>query len=243
MLNKDNLYPLYIQVKRRIIEDIHNDTYTEGSRLPSETELCEKYEVSRITIRRSLQDMVDSGYLVRKQGKGTFVKRGKIKRSLISPDGYTEYMRETGQRPERKIVEKVIKPCSPFIAKRLAIPLGSEVLELCRILYIKGVPLGFELNSYPIIRFNGLEAYIDDHVSTHEVLQKEYGVTLKSNYKVLNVLLANEKIANYLHCNVSDPVYQLDKTAFNQYKAAVYHSMMYCDVNRVSFVIEDKKDE
>ncbi|BBN97907.1 UTRA domain-containing protein [Sporolactobacillus terrae] len=243
MLNKDNLYPLYIQVKRKIIEEIHNDTYTEGSRLPSETELCEKYAVSRITIRRSLQDMVESGYLVRKQGKGTFVKRGKIKRSLISPDGYTEYMKETGQKPERKIVEKMIKPCSPFIAKRLAIPPESEILELCRILYIKDVPLGYEVNSYPISRFHGLEAYIDDHVSTHEVLQEKYGVTLKSTYKVLNVLLANEKNANYLNCNVSTPVYQLDKTAFNQYNTAIYHSLMYYDVNRVSFVIEDQKDE
>ncbi|GAY75457.1 transcriptional regulator, GntR family [Sporolactobacillus inulinus] len=173
MLNKDNLYPLYIQVKRKIIEEINNGSYTDGSRLPSETELCDKYEVSRITIRRSLQDLVDSGYLVRKQGKGTFVKTGKIERSLIAADGYSEYMKKVGEKPERKIIKETLKPCSSLIAKRLSVPKGSDILELGRIMYFKGVPFGYEISSYPVNLFSDLETEINDQMSMHELFEKK----------------------------------------------------------------------
>ncbi|GAY79090.1 histidine utilization repressor [Sporolactobacillus inulinus] len=239
MLNNDNLFPLYMQVKRKIIEAINDSTYSEGTRLPSETELLDTYNVSRVTIRRALQELVREGYLIRKQGKGTFIKHKKITRSLLSADGYTEYMKKTGEKPERKIIEKSIKVCSPLISKRLSISPQSKILELFRVMYIKDVPLGYEVTSYPVLYFDGLENDINDRVSTHELLKKKYGTVLEKSQKMLNVILASETMAGYLKCHVSDPVYQLEKTAFNQYGLPVYHSMMYYDVNRVSFVIDD----
>lgn len=239
LLNRDDLYPLYVQIKRKIIEGINNGYYLDGSRLPSETELCKKYEVSRITIRRSLQDMVDTGYLIRKQGKGTFVKTRKIKRSLITVDGYTEYMKKIGKNPQRKIVEKQIKPCPPYVAERLLIPEGSNILELKRIMYLDGAPFGYHINSYPLVFFPGLEKEITDQISTHELLEGKYGCSLKRRSKILNVLLVGEEIANYLGCDVNDPVYQIDKIEFNQYNKPVYHSLLYYDVSRVSFIIEE----
>ncbi|WP_018664872.1 UTRA domain-containing protein [Heyndrickxia acidiproducens] len=238
MLSKDNIYPLYIQIERKIIDEIHKGTYMDGSRIPSESELCEEYGVSRVTIRRSLQDLVDNGYLVRKQGKGTFVNGGKIKRSLITADGYTEYIESIGEKPERKIVLKKVAPCPSLIAKRLSIPEGSDILRLGRIMYVNGAPLGYEVSSYPVKSFENLESGIDDRTSIHELLSKKYGIVLKRNYKILNVLLADETIAGHLGCNISDPVYQVDKTEFNQYDEPVYHSWLYYDVNRVSFIIE-----
>ncbi|WP_237682172.1 UTRA domain-containing protein [Heyndrickxia coagulans] len=238
MVSKDNIYPLYIQIERKIMDEIQKGIYIAGSRLPSENELCEKYGVSRITIRRSLQDLVDNGYLVRKQGKGTFVNNGKIQRSLMKADGYTEYMKTIGEKPERKIVMKKITSCPPLIAKRLSIPEGSDIIELSRVMYVKGTPLGFEVSSYPVSLLKDLYTEINEQISIHELLKEKCCIVLKRNYKILNVLLADETIARYLDCNASDPVYQVDKTEFNQYDEPVYHSWLYYDVNRVSFVIE-----
>nr|WP_017553220.1 UTRA domain-containing protein [Heyndrickxia coagulans] len=237
-MNINTSLPLYTQVKRKIIEEISGGGYCEGGRLPAEPELCQKYDVSRVTLRRSLQELVNEGYLVRKQGKGTYITNKKIVRSLISLDGYTEYMEKTGEKPERKIIQKIIKVCSPLVAQRLLLPESSKVIELLRVMYVKDVLLGYEVNSYPTVYFEGLENDIDDQVSTHVLLKQKYGTVLRNNYKILNVVLAAEKMAGLLNCSIGEPLFQLDKTAFNQNGVPVYHSMMYYDVNRVSFIIE-----
>ncbi|MGJ8540808.1 UTRA domain-containing protein [Heyndrickxia coagulans] len=237
-MNINTSLPLYTQVKRKIIEEISGGIYNEGGRLPAEPELCQKYDVSRVTLRRSLQELVNEGYLVRKQGKGTYITNKKIVRSLISLDGYTEYMEKTGKKPQRKIIEKTVKLCPPLVAQRLFLPSSSRIIELLRVMYVKDVLLGYEVNSYPVVYFEGLENDLNDKVSTHALLKQKYGTVLKNNYKILNVVLADEKMAGLLKCSISEPLFQLDKTAFNQNGIAVYHSMMYYDVNRVSFIIE-----
>ena len=73
MLNQNALTPLYEQLKNAIKDDIHAHIYRPGDRMPSEAELEEKYQVSRITVRRAVKELCEEEILVRKQGKGTFV--------------------------------------------------------------------------------------------------------------------------------------------------------------------------
>ena len=73
MLNQNALTPLYEQLKNAIKDDIHAQIYRPGDRMPSEAELEEKYQVSRITVRRAVKELCEEEILVRKQGKGTFV--------------------------------------------------------------------------------------------------------------------------------------------------------------------------
>ena len=65
--------PLYEQLKNLLLSQISSGVYSIGERLPAEAELCSKYEVSRVTVRRALDDLVADGALERRQGKGTYV--------------------------------------------------------------------------------------------------------------------------------------------------------------------------
>ena len=65
--------PLYEQLKNLLQSQISTGIYSSGEKLPAEAELCSKYEVSRVTVRRALDDLVADGALERKQGKGTYV--------------------------------------------------------------------------------------------------------------------------------------------------------------------------
>lgn len=65
--------PLYQQLMDDIKLDISNQKYRHGDKIPSETELAEIYNVSRITVRRAVSELCDEGYLAKHQGKGTFV--------------------------------------------------------------------------------------------------------------------------------------------------------------------------
>ena len=74
MLDQNSAVPLYEQLKGAISADIISGVYKPGTRLPSEAELEAEYGVSRITVRRAVKELVAEGFIVKKQGKGTFVR-------------------------------------------------------------------------------------------------------------------------------------------------------------------------
>ena len=74
MLDQNSAVPLYEQLKGAISADIISGVYKPGTRLPSEAELEAEYGVSRITVRRAVKELVAEGFVVKKQGKGTFVR-------------------------------------------------------------------------------------------------------------------------------------------------------------------------
>ena len=66
--------PKYLQVKQKIIHNIDNGSYKEKEAIPSERELITLFDVSRITVRKAIDELVNEGYLYRIHGKGTYVK-------------------------------------------------------------------------------------------------------------------------------------------------------------------------
>lgn len=103
-LNISSEKPLYLQLKEHIKSEINMERYMPGQKLSTETELCEEYGVSRITARRAITDLVEEGVLIKKQGKGTFVREVKHKRELISVGSFSELTSSSGNEPNTKIL-------------------------------------------------------------------------------------------------------------------------------------------
>lgn len=72
-ISTDNRLPLYYQLYDIITEKIHSGIYNENDKLPSERELCEKYDISRATVRRAMVELEKNDYIYKKQGKGVFI--------------------------------------------------------------------------------------------------------------------------------------------------------------------------
>lgn len=73
MLSKDNKLPLYHQLADKIIEHIEDLNLSEHDKIPSEREFCEKYNISRATVRQAIAYLENKEYLYKIQGKGTFI--------------------------------------------------------------------------------------------------------------------------------------------------------------------------
>ncbi len=78
MLDKNSQQPLYVQLMRVIKDNIQNGQYKAGDQIPTETALSDTYGVSRITVRKTIEELCAQGFLVKRQGKGTFVEMPKI---------------------------------------------------------------------------------------------------------------------------------------------------------------------
>src|SRR5450756_1435327 len=76
-----------------------------GDKIPNELALCHEYSVSRITVRQALTDLEREGYIIRKQGKGTFVSFPRIEQNLTSFYSFSDEFKKRGFRPSNKILE------------------------------------------------------------------------------------------------------------------------------------------
>jgi len=104
VINKYSNEPLYSQLKNIIIEKIGKGEYPSGSKIPSEQELCELYDISRPTVRQAISELTSSGYLYKEKGKGTFVSNPKTVVNAKSYTGFTDSILDNDMTGERKII-------------------------------------------------------------------------------------------------------------------------------------------
>lgn len=77
LVNPSNALPLYKQVSEILYNKIESQEWRENEKIPSEAMLMEEFDVSRITVRKAISELTESGLLVRSQGRGTFVASAK----------------------------------------------------------------------------------------------------------------------------------------------------------------------
>ena len=108
--------PLYQQIYDDIKGAIKDGVYKVDEKIPSEAELSEEYGVSRITVRRAIEDLCADGYLTKMQGRGTFVGRPHLMRCLSQSKAtrsFSEICREAGATPGAHLIERQIVPVRP----------------------------------------------------------------------------------------------------------------------------------
>ena len=104
MIDKNSPIPVYYELKNDLIKKIAKGVLEEpGECISSERELCEIYEVSRMTIRQAIGELVQEGILLRKKGKGTFVCEQKVnQKDMMS---FTEMINQSGRKLDTKVIE------------------------------------------------------------------------------------------------------------------------------------------
>ncbi|MCH3918100.1 MAG: GntR family transcriptional regulator [Spirochaetia bacterium] len=140
--------PLYRQVSLYISSKIKSGTYRQGEKIPTENELIETLKISRITVRKAMQELVEDGLLIKKQGKGTFVAEKKSILQANDNIGFTDNCLKNHHNPKTVLLSQEFlhptqKECDFF-----AIDSQQQVLKTQRLRYIDNNPLIIEINVY-----------------------------------------------------------------------------------------------
>jgi GntR family frlABCD operon transcriptional regulator len=234
-LNESSHTPLYSQLKQLIKEEINRGKYLPGQQLPSESIFCEKYSVSRITARRAITDLVKEGVLHSQQGKGSFVKEAKVKRELISVGGFTESTTASGKNPSSQILSNTIITADDHLMSVFKVEPNEEFLKLHRLLFIDNQPFIIETSYYPLKNLPGLEQFIGEQTSTYKILKDRYNVEITRSEKTMDVVTATDYEAKLFRCDVSTPLYFIEKTAYDQQKRPIHLSQSLFVTTKVSF--------
>jgi GntR family transcriptional regulator len=142
--------PLADFVRRELKQLIVTGKVPVGSRLPSESLLCDQYNVSRITLREAVQGLVQEGYVVRRQGSGTYVtRRPKLQNSLDTNFSYTEYLEHAGIRAGKKLLSAKAVEADEETAEALSLEAGTRVVEVRRLRTADGTPAVYSIDALP----------------------------------------------------------------------------------------------
>ncbi|MBB6099815.1 GntR family transcriptional regulator [Deinobacterium chartae] len=150
VLDSSSSAPMYLQVSQGLQRLIQQNTFPQGSALPGERDLAAMLGVSRVTVRQALRLLEEQGYLIRRQGSGTFVAPRRIVQPLSALTGFSEDMRSRGLTPGGRVLSLERTRPSPQEAMNLGVSPSSEVLRLRRLRTADAVPLAIETSTLPL---------------------------------------------------------------------------------------------
>jgi GntR family transcriptional regulator len=185
-----------------------------GSGMPTERELCERFGVSRGTVRLALDHLEAEQRILRHQGRGTFVAGPKMDRPL-ELTSHTAYFRSRGMEPGSRLIGVTRVAATDDVAAMLAQAEGDEVLRIERVRLANDEPLALEVLYLGAKRFDGISALLGESQSLYELLRARYGVELAWAEETIEAALSPEREASLLGIPDGAPVLVLCRQSFD----------------------------
>ncbi|QQO07391.1 GntR family transcriptional regulator [Breznakiella homolactica] len=236
----NHVSPLYEQVKQSLLHDIMNETYTYGDRLPSEAELSEQYGVSRITIRRTISELAEEGYLSSQQGRGTFVKYHAKTQELRAFNNFED---GNAHHLERKILSKECIEADAGLAEIFEILPGARIVKLRRLFTEAGKEYSIDNAYFPETLYPGIFEKLQDNVSTLDLVKNFYKMNFYKAYKTLGVIRAGDTEAALLKCVPGEPLFSITKVYYDRMDKPVHYSQYLILGTRCKYTLTVNNDE
>jgi len=183
--------------------------FSVGSKLPNEDRLCDRFGVSRVTIREAVRGLIEDGLVVRRHGSGTYVtRRPLIRNSLDVNYSYTEHFKASGFTPGRKLVGLRTIPASDDDAEALAIAPGTPVREIRRIRTADGRPAIYSIDRIPDALLVASLDRADYAGSLYRVLT-DAGHPISHAETILRPAVADRELARILDVSPGTPVQEM----------------------------------
>lgn len=222
--------PQYRKLYELLRKNILNGIYEEGSLLPSENELCAVHGMTRPTVRHALDSLVKDGLILKKQGKGSIVRKPPQNIGILSIAGTASaigvrYLKtEILQKPE-------IQPWPenfPFGLSETEKEAGCIYLE--RLRYVDEKPVFYDINHLPNLNLPRFTSRSLEDKSLFEILRKHYQVEILGGEQKLKAIIPDKRIRNLLQIKKGIPVLYIErklttnKEAFNIYSTIYFNS-------------------
>ena len=209
--------PLYKQVIDIIKNEINSGAYKAGARIPNEFELAESYKVGRVTVRRAIEELVQQGYLTKRQGKGTFVNAPKLKRKIRQKgdvQSFTEGCAANDMVPGARLVSRTVVAATHEDAAFFGVEPGCELIVVERVRTADGIPVMLENNAFVLADHPYLQTLADEDLTDNSIfaLVAEHSgrAPLKSDPCTVEIALADTQTAPLLEVPVGEPLFYME---------------------------------
>lgn len=236
-INRDAPTPLYHQVSEALLTMIKEGKLREGDLIPTEREIGEKFQVSRITVRRAIAELVRDGYLLTQQGKGTFVARPKIMRHMGQMKSFSQQMSEEGYRPGSRLLSLRHEKAGDEIG--LALNVEEEawiwVVERLRLADEEAICLSKSYLNIPA-SVTLTPAELEQQVSLWAILA-EKGIELARSETTIQAVPATEQEARLLKVEVGEPLLLVEGTVYSHQSQPIEYYQMWNRADRYKYTV------
>ena len=205
--------PIYVQIRETLRGEITSQVLKRGEKHPSEQELASQFKVSRMTIRESIEDLVDEGLLYRRHGVGTFVAYPHLQRDHTRLTSFFDKTENVGVQIRATLLNKEVLIAKPRIAQALDLPAGSKVIRVKTLRFADNVPLTVHDAYVPHILF----AYIlDENLEVQHLwtLFEKRGYKVKRAIQRLEAREATKDIARLMKIKEGAPILFKERTVY-----------------------------
>ncbi|MEQ9109813.1 MAG: GntR family transcriptional regulator [Rhodospirillaceae bacterium] len=220
--------PRYYQVYLTLRDWIHNGNYRSGKQLPTETELCETFGVSRITVRKAVDLLATDKLVRREQGRGTFVTGNDATPPLTGDMGQVlKRIDSLAQRSQARNFKVEQVSADADTATDLQLDIGAEVTCVSLTRVMQGRIIGRSKTYFPASLEVKLDVAEIDSLSLVSILERK-GINILSADQLIGATLADMQDANVLGCAVGTPLVRIRLIVFDtNYQPVQRHDSVY----------------
>ena len=204
---------MYYQVAQQLEYAIESGELPPGSRLDGELAFADQLGVSRPTLRRAIEYLVDRGYLVRRRAVGTQVVHPKVRRPMALSSLYDD-LATSRKDPRTKVLSIATVPATDAVAHALGLDDRVEVVALERLRYADGEPLAIMRNWLPLGLVE-LDAERLEQAGLYQ-LMRAAGVGLHLASQTIGARGASGAEARLLHARKGEPLLTMERTTYNE---------------------------
>ncbi|PLX46026.1 MAG: hypothetical protein C0609_01820 [Deltaproteobacteria bacterium] len=213
-IDRASYLPAYAQLVNILKDKIASGELRPGSQLPSEAQLCERYQISPMTVRRSIGDLVAKGLVTTTQGRGTFVKSVHIGEVSFGLGDFKGLFGEKGDTKVRLLGARIVR-ANKRLARKLSVREESRVINIRRLLINKDVPVLFHEEymvydpSLPIVEAEMEATSLAGLFSGHATSD------LKGGHLTIEATTLDKEEAELLGGEVGEPAFRLAHTFYD----------------------------
>lgn len=234
-IDKNNHVPLYRQVELVLEEKIKTSQWTVGYQLPTEQELADLFDVSTITVKRAVIELVNKGYLYRQRGKGTFVSGDVKEQDLnqifsLTTDGKEEHPHE--------LISFSIEGAGAEEAQKLGVHHEAKLIKIKRVKVDEGEPMALEYTYLPYDKCQGLTEKDINNELIYNILRTKFQILLGRAKLVIKPYVVYDEIAELLHIESGTPVFEWERFTFTKDDEIIEYSKFYVRPDKESYYTE-----
>ena len=225
----DSSIPLYYQLYLALQRFIQQMGLDGGDRFPSEASIAASFKVSRPTVNKAVQELVNQGWLIRRRGRGAFVQRKPLVQLALLSDSLSFIDQFSGDIPHRtKVIRKAVIPCIPQVAQILELPTEEPIFYIRRLHFVYDRPIMVCDAKLPSRLFPGLEegAFVDN--SLYATLERRYDTPISRSERCVEASYVREKeVAELLNAPMLSPILLLTGLTFTRAQKPIEYITAY----------------
>lgn len=209
---RDGHGPRYEQLYRHLVACIADGRLPAETQIPPERDLADLAQVSRVTVRKAVEQLVQDGQLDQRRGAGTFVRvpKPRVENSRSALVSFTDYMRQRGKLPSSRILSAGLFAPTPLEQQALGLMIQARVARIERLRSADGVPMALEYSSWPADILpdpQAVQGSLYDHIRA---------LGHVPTHAVQRVSAANLKVAEaqLLNMEAGSAVLRIDRTGY-----------------------------